>query len=228
MEIKDLLVDDGGKKIYATNQSDQVLVAFNDGGKKKDASEIALLNNEVNTYFFEYLESYNVPTYFNRRSDDKSFTARKIEDIPIIISVYNVASKSLADRFGLDEGKVLEFPVVELYFKDADKKHPMINEYHAYALGICERKDMTSIMRIATKVNAVLKSFFDRKQLKLINFTLQFGRANNQILLSDELTLDTINLWGLKEDGSFEKFSEGKDKDLKAYKSIKERILGGA
>jgi len=230
VDIKELLIDDATKKVYATNQSDQVIVAFNDvpagRSKKKDLPDVAATNNGVSSYLFEYLESYNVPTYFVRKLDDKSFLAKKSEYIPIIVSIYNVASKSLAERFDIEEGKLLEFPIVEMYFKDEKQSNPMINEYHAYALGICERKEMTSVVRIATKVNAVLKSFFDRKKIKLINFQLQFSRLNNQILLADELSLDTINLWKIEENGSFKKYPEGNAKDSKAYRELRAIILG--
>ena len=226
MEIKDLLKDDGYKKVYATNQGDHVLVAFNDNGKNKAAAEIAVLNNDVSSFLFEYLESYNVPTYFVRKQDDNSFTARKHEAIAMVVSVYNVASKSLSKRFGLEEGKGLDFPIVEMYHSSDKKDRAMINEYHAYALGLCDRKDMSSIMRIATKVNAVLKSYFDRKKLKLINFDLQFARTGGQIVLGDALSLDTVNLWVVNSDGTFGTFPEGPEKDVKGYQTLKAKVFG--
>jgi phosphoribosylaminoimidazole-succinocarboxamide synthase len=231
VDIKELLVDGTTKKVYATNQNDQVIVAFNDAAsgksKKKDAAaEKAEINNSVSAFLFEYLESYNVPTHFIRKLDNYSFLAKKAEMIPIIISVYNIGSKRLADRFGIEEGKVLEFPIVELYYKDEKKKRPMINEYHAYAMGLCERKDMSSILRIATKVNAVLKSFCDRRKLKLINFQLEFGRSHNQIMLADELSLNSMNLWLVKEEGEFEKIPEGNEKGIEEYHQLKSQILG--
>jgi phosphoribosylaminoimidazole-succinocarboxamide synthase len=231
VDIKELLIDGTTKKIYATNQNDQVVVAFNDASagkaKKKDATaEKAEINNSVSAFLFDYLESYNVPTHFIRKLDDFSFLAKKAEMIPITISVYNIGSKRLAERFGIEEGKVLEFPIVELYYKDEKKKLPMINEYHAYAMGLCERKEMSSIQRIATKVNAVLKSFCDRRKLKLINFHLEFGRSHNQVVLADDVSLNSMNLWLVKEDGDFEKLPEGDEKGLEAYHELKNRILG--
>jgi phosphoribosylaminoimidazole-succinocarboxamide synthase len=231
VDIKELLVDGSTKKIYATAQNDQVIVAFNDAAvgkaKKKDATaEKAEINSSVSAHLFEYLESYNVPTHFIRKLDNYSFLAKKVEMIPIIISVYNISSKRLAERFGIEEGKVLEFPIVELYYKDENKNLPMINEYHAYAMGLCDRKDMSSILRIATKVNAVLKSFCDRRKLKLINFHLEFGRSHNQILLADEVSLNSMNLWLVNEDGEFEKLPEGNEKGIETYHDLKSRILG--
>lgn len=231
MDIKELLVDGSTKKVYATAQNDQVIVAFNDvstgKGKKKSATaNKAEINNAVSAYVFEYLESYNVPTHFIRKLDDFSFLAKKADMVPLIISVYNIAAKTLVDRFGMEEGKVLEYPVVEMYFKDKKKQLLMINEYHAYALGLCERKEMTNILRIATKVNAVLKSFFDRRKLKLIGFRLEFGRSHGQIVVADEVSLDTLDLWLVNPDGSFEKLPASGDMSVEVYGDLKNRILG--
>jgi phosphoribosylaminoimidazole-succinocarboxamide synthase len=230
VETKELLLDGATKKVYATNQADQVIVVYQGitggKGKKKGSEDHAELNNSVSAYLFEYLESYNVPTHFIRKLDEKSFLAKRTELIPIIIAMYNVASASLADRLGIEEGKVLEYPIVEMYLNDEKKQRPMINEYHAYALGLCERREMASIIRIATKVNAVLKSFFDRKRLKLVSFRLQFGRLHHQILLVDEVSLDTVNLWFVNEDGSFEKTGEDEQKSKEDYQKLKANLLG--
>lgn len=231
MDIKELMVDGTTKKVYATGQNDQVIVAFKDasagkGKKKGAAADKAEINNAVSAYIFEYLESYNVPTHFIKKLDDFSFLAKKVDMVPLTISVYNIASKSLVDRFGIKEGKVLEFPVVEMYFKDKKKQLLMINEYHAYALGLCERKDMTNILRIATKVNAVLKSFFDRRKLKLIRFDLEFGRSHGQIVLADEVSLDTMDVWLVNPDGTFETLPDGDDKSIEVLADLRNRILG--
>ncbi|MEL6821187.1 MAG: phosphoribosylaminoimidazolesuccinocarboxamide synthase [Calditrichota bacterium] len=230
MEIKDIIAQGAVKKVYATNNAEQAVVEFSDtvlanGKKKSSISGKAEVNNAVSAYMFEYLESYNVPTHFSKILDNKSFVANRLDMIPIVIAVYNLASAELAERFGIEEGKMLEFPIVEMYFKDEKNERPMINEYHAYALGLCDRKDMTSIMRIATKVNAVLKSFFGRRKLQLVSFELEFGSQNGQVMLADEVSLDTMRLWPLKENGSFDRIDESK-KTIKVMEELKSRIVG--
>jgi len=230
VEIKDIIAQGAVKKVYATNNAEQAVVEFSDtvlanGKKKSSISGKAEVNNAVSAYMFEYLESYNVPTHFSKVLDNKSFVAKRLDMIPIVIAVYNLASAELAERFGIEEGKMLEFPIVEMYFKDEKGERPMINEYHAYALGLCDRKDMTSIMRIATKVNAVLKSFFGRRKLQLVSFELEFGRQNGQVMLADEVSLDTMRLWPLKDNGSFDRIDESK-KTIKVMEELKSRIVG--
>lgn len=231
MEIKEMIVDNGTEKIYATDQDDQVLVEYQnyfsiiDSGKKERMDGKAEANSLISCSLFEYLESYNVPTYFIKKVDSKSMLANNIISIPIMVSIWNVATGELAKRFAFDEGKILEYPIVEMYYKNEELKVPMINEYHAYALGLCDRKEMGNILRIATKVNAVLKSFFDRKNYKLVNCKLEFGRYRNQIILSDKLNLDNIVLWELIENDKYNKFDMKGSNKKKNYKELQEKIV---
>ena len=98
MEIKELLYEGDGEKIFATDQEDQVVFEFNDyvsssgSGKKEKVKGKAEANNAINCSLFEYLESYNVPTHFIQKVNDKSFLAKRTTSIPIIISVWNIAT----------------------------------------------------------------------------------------------------------------------------------------
>lgn len=231
MEIKEMLIDNGTEKIYATDQEGQMVVEFQNyfpftgSGKKERLDGKAEANNAICCTLFEYLGSYNVPTHYARKIDGRSFLAKRVEMIPIVVSIWNVASSELSKRFALEEGKLLEYPIVEMYFKNEKLKVPMINEYHAYALGLCDRKEMGNILRIATKINAILKSFFDRKNLKLVNFQIEFGRHHNQIILADKLNLDNIMLWGINEEGGYDKFDIKGSNRKKNYKELQERIV---
>lgn len=230
MDIKEILVEGSTKKVYATNQNDQVLITYYDkaaGGSKKKTASGGIVNfrNAVCGFLFEYLESYNIPTHYIRKHDESSFLARRMEMLPITVVIYNIGSGDLSKRFGLKTGQLLEFPIVELYYKGG-KSAAMINEYHAYALGLCDRKEMTSLMRIATKVNAVLKSFFERKKIKLGSFRMEFGRMHHQIFLADEIQLDSENLWAVKPDGSLSRIPETPSKDGQDFQSVLSEIVG--
>lgn len=231
MEVKDMLLDNGTEKVFATDQEDQVVVEFQNyfpwsgSGKRERMDGKAEANNTISCALFEYLGSYNVPTYLSRKIDDKSFLANRVDMIPIVVSIWNVATDELSKRFALDEGRVLEYPIVELYYKNEKLKVPMINEYHAYALNLCDRMEMGNILRIATKINAIMKSFFDRKNYKLVNVQLEFGRFHNQVILGDKLSLDNLSLWESEDDGQYKKYDmkgSGKKKD---YKELQEKII---
>jgi phosphoribosylaminoimidazole-succinocarboxamide synthase len=231
VELKEMLIDNGTEKIYATDQEDQVVVEFQNyfpfsgTGKKERMDGKAEGNNIISSALFDYLKSYNVPTYFIKKLDAKSILANKINSIPIVVSIWNIATDELSKRFSFDEGKILEYPIVEMYYKNEKLKVPMINEYHAYALGLSDRKEMSNILRIATKVNAVLKSFFDRKNYKLVNSQIEFGRFHNQIVLGDKINLDSMILWEVNKDGNFNKYDVRGSNMRKDYKELMDKLV---
>ncbi|MFQ5583675.1 MAG: phosphoribosylaminoimidazolesuccinocarboxamide synthase, partial [Calditrichia bacterium] len=224
-------VEGNGEKVYNTDQEGQVVYEFLDtlpgsgSGKKEKVKGKAEANNAINCSLFEYLESYNVPTHFLQKLEDKKFVAKQVSPIPIIVTVWNIASGDLAKRFALEEGKILEYPIVEMYLKDDKLKRPMICEYHAYALGLCERKDLANMMRIATKVNAVLKSFFDRRNVKLVKFRIEFGQIQNQVVLNHTLGADSIVLWKIMDSGKYEKLDTRVSHKADIYKAMRELIV---
>lgn len=231
MEIKEQLVDNGTEKIFATDQEDQVVIEFQNyfpwpgSGKKERMDKKAEANCAISCALFEYLESFNVPTHFAKKLDKKSMQAKRTNMIPVVISIWNAATGELSKRFNLHEGQSLEYPIVEMYYKNEKLKVPMINEYHAYALGLCDRKEMGDILKIATKVNAVLKSFFNRKNYKLVNFKIEFGRFRNQVILGDKLNLDNMTVWESTEDGNYNKFDMSGSNRKKNFKELQEKLL---
>jgi phosphoribosylaminoimidazole-succinocarboxamide synthase len=198
------------KKLYTLEQGDQLLMEFSDilplnDSKKHSFKGKKNINTDISAYIFEYLASYNVPTHYIKKSDDKSIIVKKLNMIPFTLKIWNVATDILAKRLGLKDGSVLETPVLELYLKNAKLKDPLINDYHAYALNLCDRNDMNTVNRIGAKVNAVLRSFFLRNNIYLVSFSLEFGKYGNQVLLGDEISPDTFIAWEQLEDGKLDK-----------------------
>ncbi len=233
MSVKEIFREGSTKKLYTTDQDDQLIMEFldvlllNDGKKKVKVSGKGRINAQTSAFLFEYLESYNVPTHFVKRVDENSLMVKKAEIVPIKLMIWNYATGTLSKRLGLKEESSLETPVVELYLKDPKLKNPLINEYHAYALGLCDRMEMNNMVRIATKINAVLKSFLSRKKMSLAVASLEFGRVANQIVVCDELSLDNLTVWKVKEDGTLDTkaFAVTDKTAAKVYSQFAEEIL---
>ncbi|MEJ2633979.1 MAG: phosphoribosylaminoimidazolesuccinocarboxamide synthase [Calditrichia bacterium] len=232
MKIQETLAEGKTKKIYATDETDQLIMEFLDvipqeTSKKATLKGKGAINAAISAYLFDYLGSYNVPTHFIKQLDDNSLVVKKLDMIPFKMVIWNLACDSLAKRLGLKDGTVLETPVLELYLKNAKLKNPLINDYHAYALGLCDRSEMGSIVRIATKVNAVLKSFFYRKKLTLANFELEFGKSGSQVLMGDELSPDTFTVWDDVDTDKMDKkpFQITPEAAKTVYPKLHERLL---
>ncbi|TKJ40253.1 phosphoribosylaminoimidazolesuccinocarboxamide synthase [candidate division LCP-89 bacterium B3_LCP] len=234
MQKKELLYEGKAKKVYLTSEEDKLIQEFKDdatafdGAKKGTISKKGEINNAISAYLFEYLENYHIPTHYFEKLSANEMLIRKLEIIPIEIVLRNVAAGSLCARYNIPEGKVMEYPILEYYLKDDELHDPMINEYHAYAFGHATPDEMKAINRIASKVNAILKSFFDRRNLVLVDFKLEFGKRIKDIYLADEISPDTCRIWDKKTHKKLDKdrFRHDMGGVDKAYRELRDRLMG--
>lgn len=178
------------------------------GNKETHASHAVLLN-DISSFLFEYLDGYRIPTHFVRKCSSQEMLVRKLTMIPLEVEIRNVATGSYARRFDLKEGSDLLFPVIEHYYKRADLGKPLVNDFHIFSLGIATPEQLRLINRLASKANIVLRSFFERRDLKLVSMTLEFGldangshHADPQMVIGDEISPRTCRFGDLKNSES--------------------------
>ena len=231
MKKLQLIIRDVTKKIYKSDKEDQLIVEFLDDNpfkklKKRKISRRGECNNGVSALLFEYLESYHVPTYFIKKSDVKEMIVKNYEPIQIKIIIRNIATGSLCKNYGIPEEKVFEYPIIEHYLKDEKQRDPFVNEYHIYALNYANPEEMRTIARISSKINAILKSFFKRRDLKLIDMKLEFGRIKEKIAVCGEITPETCRIWDahINQRYDFETMGKKPDTAEKIYKTLMEKI----
>ncbi len=204
MKKKELLHEGKAKRVFRTDDPHCLLMEFKDdisafdGEKKSRFKGKGEFNNRISTYLFEYLEGYDVPTHFIQSVSATEMLVKNLEMIPIEVVIRNISTGSLVKRYGWEDGVKLSYPVMELFLKDDARHDPMINETHAYAFGLSTPEQMRTIQRITSKVNAILKSLFDRRGLVLVDFKLEFGKFDGEIFLGDEISGDSCRIWDKK------------------------------
>jgi len=120
---------------------------------------------------------------------------KKVEIIPIEVTVRNVAAGGISKRLGIAEGVVFAEPVVEYHLKDDALGDPLINDEHIRVLNLAPPSEVELLRSLALEVNRILSAFFLDRGLRLIDFKLEFGRHRDEILLADEISPDTCRLW---------------------------------
>jgi phosphoribosylaminoimidazole-succinocarboxamide synthase len=121
---------------------------------------------------------------------------KKVGIVPLEVIVRNVAAGSMAKRLGLEEGTALKTTVFELSYKDDALGDPLINDYHAVAIGASTFGEIETIKGLAFKINDILSSFFLKRGVKLIDFKLEFGKTGRgDLVLADEISPDTCRFW---------------------------------
>ncbi|WP_066873806.1 phosphoribosylaminoimidazolesuccinocarboxamide synthase [Clostridium mediterraneense] len=202
MEKRELLYEGKAKKIYRTDSEDKVVIYYKDdatafnGEKKAEIGNKGVLNNSITTVIFDMLKENGVKTHFIEKLNDREQLCEKVEIIPLEVIVRNVAAGSMAKRLGLKEGFELKTTVFELSYKDDELGDPLINDYHAVGIGATTFEELDQIYSMTAKINELLKQFFVEKNVKLIDFKIEFGRTKDgRVVLADEISPDTCRFW---------------------------------
>ena len=132
----------------------------------------------------------------------------------------------MAKRYGIAEGSELKTTVFELSYKNDELGDPLINDYHAVAMGLATFEELLEIYHLASEINDILKEVFLKKDINLIDFKLEFGRYNGEILLADEISPDTCRFWDVKTGEKLDKdrFRRDLGNVTQAYEEILSRI----
>jgi phosphoribosylaminoimidazole-succinocarboxamide synthase len=211
MEKKELLYEGKAKKVYASDEADKVIMYYKDdatafnGVKKGQIENKGVLNNSITSALFKLLEDNGIKTHFIEKINDREQVCRKVEIVPLEVIVRNTAAGSMAKRLGLEEGYKLKTTVYELCLKDDALNDPLINDYHAVAIGAATFEELDKIYDLTKKINQVLKEFFLKLGINLIDFKIEFGRYKGEIILADEISPDTCRFWDSKTNEKLDK-----------------------
>ena len=233
MEKIEIIHDGVSKKVYATDEPDKVIIQYTDAItayykiKRALIKDKGLYCNAVSSMVFTVLKNAGVPMHFIERLSDTEQLCRRVDSIPMEVIVRNVVAGSMAKRLGMDEGIVLKEPIVDLCYKTEDLGDPLINDYHAIALGLVTKAELAVIYSLAEKVNAVLTPLFRGIGITLVDFKIEFGRLpDGQIILSDDITPDSARFWDIETGMKLDKdrFRHDNGKVGQAYRTVYERL----
>ncbi len=234
IEKLEQLYEGKAKKIYATSNPDYVMVDYKDdatafnGEKKGTIMGKGVVNNKMTNFMFKMLEEAGVPTHLVEEISDRETIVKKVEIVPLEVIIRNVAAGSFAKKMGVEEGTKLLCPTFEYSYKDDALGDPFINDFYALALGFATREEMDTIQKYAFMVNDFMLKYFKELNIDLIDFKLEFGRFNGQIILADEISPDTCRFWDstTKEKLDKDRFRRDMGGVEDAYQEIMKRIMG--
>ena len=216
------------KTVFTTSEPDKVLIQYEDkvtagNGRKVDYPEgKGKVCMEISAFLFEKLEKVGIETHYLDTFPERIMTCKKVDIIPIEVVVRNIATGSIVRQTTLEEGRIINWPLVEYYLKDDEKDDPLLTEDRIRLMGDYPLRDLEQQAR---EVNAILSKTFREIGLTLVDFKLEFGYDSGQnLLLADELSPDGMRLW--REGESFDKdlFRQEKGDIVTAYKYILQEL----
>ncbi len=230
-----MLYEGKGKKLFATSDENVVIAEFKDdltafnAEKKGVESGKGALNCQISSLLFELLSKNGVESHYIKRLNDIDMLCKKVSIIPIEVVVRNIATGSLTKRLGISEGSVLPFALVEIYYKDDALGDTIINDEHCKILGLVKEQGELEVLKAeARKINEILRDFFDKRGLKLVDFKLEFGwDKDSKIILADEISPDSCRFWDKQTNQKLDKdrFRQNLGSVKVAYEEVLKRIL---
>lgn len=201
MEKREQLYEGKAKKVFATDDPNLVIVSYKDdatafnGLKKGQIHGKGVVNNKMSNFFFKMLEEKGIKTHYVQEISDTETIVKKVEIVKLEVIARNIIAGSLSKRLGIEEGVRLKRTVLEFSYKDDALGDPMVNDYHVLAIGVATEEELAQIKEMALKVNDILQEFLKTVNIDLVDFKLEFGRFNGEIILADEISPDTCRFW---------------------------------
>ncbi len=235
MTKKEQLYEGKAKKVFATEDENYVIVSYKDdatafdGTKRGTIRGKGVVNNKMSNHIMKLLEENGIKTHFVEELNDRETLVRKVSIVPLEVIIRNISAGSFSKRYGVEEGIEFAEPTIEFSYKNDDLHDPLMNSYHAIALGVATRNEIEIIKDMAFKVNSFMKEYFLSLNVKLVDFKLEFGKlSDGTIVLADEISPDTCRFWDAKTNEKLDKdrFRRDLGNVEGAYEEMMKRVFG--
>jgi len=211
MERLEKLYEGKAKILYNTSDPELMVQYFKDdasafdGKKKGTIVDKGVMNNHMSSRIFQYLEVEGIKTHFVKNLNDREMLVKKLDIIPIEVVLRNVAAGSLCKRLGIEEGLILKKPILEFFYKSDPLGDPMINECHVDVFDWATKQEVEILKSEGIRINNLMIKFFEERNIRLVDFKLEFGRHNGEVMLGDEISPDGCRLWHLETNEKMDK-----------------------
>jgi len=224
------------KIIYATSDKNLVIQYFKDDAtafnnqKKSIIEGKGVLNNRISEHILNNLSQIGIKNHLVKRLNMREQIIRLVEIIPIEFIVRNIATGSITKRLGIEDGTVLNQPLLEFCLKNDKLGDPIISEEHILAFNWATKKELKKVKKMILRINDFMIGMFRGVGIKLVDFKLEFGRIklndHNEVILADEISPDTCRLWDLITDKKLDKDRFRKDLGdlIPAYTEVAKRL----
>ena len=227
------------KDVFTTDDQNVLRMVYKDqatalnGKRKEQITGKGLLNYQISKLIFKYLMANGIETHLIENISATEQLVKKVTIVPLEVVLRNVVAGSFARKFGQAPGKRLATPIIEYYYKNDALDDPAINISQATALAIVTPAEIEVIEKQTKQINQLLIDLFDRADIDLIDFKLEFGRYDGRLILADEFSPDNCRLWDQTTHESLDKdvFRLNKGDLVSVYDVVLrrlEKILGGS
>ena len=228
------LYEGKAKIIFATSDKNTVIQHFKDDAtafnnqKKSNIDGKGILNNRISEHLLKSLSEIGIKNHLIKRLNMREQLVELVNIIPIEFVIRNIATGSLTKRLGIEEGTVLDYPLIEYCLKDDKLGDPIISREHILNFKWLNLIELDLINEQCLRINDYLQGLFRGIGIKLVDFKVEFGKTKSDetIILADEISPDTCRLWDQETDKKLDKDRFRKDLGniVDAYQEVARRL----
>ncbi len=228
------LYEGKAKILFATSDKNVVIQHFKDDVtafnnlKKENIEGKGILNNRISEHLLKSLSEIGIKNHLIKRLNMREQLVELVNIIPIEFVVRNISTGSITKRLGIEEGTVLEHPLIEYYLKNDELGDPIIAREHILNFKWLSINEIDQINEQCLRINDFLQGLFIGIGIKLVDFKVEFGKtkSDEKILLADEISPDTCRLWDQETEKKLDKDRFRKDLGnvVEAYQEVARRL----
>lgn len=220
------------KTIYDLGEPNELLVQFRNDATGGNGAKHAILEDKgrVNCAFDAFimavLAENGIKTHWLKSVSDTEIRVRRLKMLPIECVLRNKAAGGICKRLGIERGRIFSPPLFEFFLKDDALGDPIITEDHIFMLKLASKEDLVAMRALTYRVNDILQPIFAKAGFDLVDFKLEFGYYEGQLLLGDEFTLDGCRLWDKQSGEIYDKdrFRQDLGDVIHFYKEAAKRL----
>jgi phosphoribosylaminoimidazole-succinocarboxamide synthase len=220
------------KTVYKTSDPDRFIMLFRNDTSAFDGEKVAqlerkgIVNNHFNAFIMQKLQTAGIPTHFEKILNPQESLVKRLEMVPVECVVRNLTAGSIVRRLGVPEGMELNPPTFEFFLKSDQLHDPMINDYHILSFKWASADEIQKMKQLSLRVNEILKAMFQQAGMLLVDFKLEFGRYQGELLLGDEFSPDGCRLWDAQTRKKLDKdrFRQDLGNVIEAYEEVAQRL----
>ena len=228
------LYEGKAKIIFASPDKYLVIQHFKDDAtaynnqKRASIEGKGILNNRISEHILSSLKDVGIENHLIKRLNMREQLVDLVDIIPIEFVVRNIVTGSLTKRLGIEDGTILNKPLIEFCYKNDNLGDPLVAREHIYAFGWASLLELDFITEQCLRINDFLQGLFKGIGIKLVDFKLEFGKRklDGKIILADEISPDTCRLWDANTDKKLDKDRFRKDLGniMEAYQEVAKRL----
>ncbi len=228
------LYEGKAKVIFASPEKNLVIQHFKDDAtafnnqKKTSIEGKGILNNRISEHILSTLRDVGIKNHLIKRLNMREQLVDLVDIIPIEFVIRNISTGSLTKRLGLEEGTILNYPLIEYCLKNDELGDPIVSVEHILNFGWLKKVELEFIIKQCLRINDFLQGLFRGIGIKLVDFKIEFGKRKSDgiIILADEISPDTCRLWDADTDKKLDKDRFRKDLGniIEAYREVAQRL----